>query len=112
MSKHWFIYHSLWHHLAAPIWTRIPERHRWTVVHWLDKSRRRCWANLVSDALTLREDDACDTHVPSLRGDDGAHCRSVCDWMHPTHSGEHDCSCYCGKFQFAAHEGGLDRRAR
>lgn len=106
----WLQWHSVWAHIAAPIWLRVPEKHRWTVVHWLNKSQRRCWSSLVSDALTHREADPCDTHVPSLRGTDGSYCASVCGWMHPDHAGDHACNCYCGKFRFAATEGANDRR--
>lgn len=104
----WYLDHSVYQHIAAPIWTRIPEKARWRIVAWLNHSRRRCWADLVSDALTHREKDDCDTHVPSLRPT-STHCASVCDWG--GHSGVHDCSCYCGKFQFLAAEGSEDRRA-
>ena len=109
--RDWFRWHSLYNHLAAPIWTRLPEKHRWTVVHWLDKSRRQCWSDLVSDALCHPEDDACDTHVPRLRGERAPRCASTCDWMHHDHEGKHPCACYCGKFQFTATEGGNERRA-
>lgn len=108
--KQWFAWHSVWSHVAAPIWLRIPEKHRWTVVHWLDKSRRRCWSDLVSDALGYPEDDPCDVHVPSLRGDATLRCATTCYWSHPDHAGSHDCACYCGKFQFAAPDGAIDRR--
>lgn len=104
--RRWFEWHSIWQHLAAPVWLRIPEKHRWTVVSWLDKSRRRCWADLVSDALAVRQDDACDISVPSLRAEREPRCASVCGWMHPEHAGTHDCACYCGKFQFTASSGG------
>ena len=106
----WYIDHSIWRHVAAPIWLRVSEKHRWTVVHWLNKSRRRCWSDLVSDALTNREADPCDTRVPNLRADRAPRCASTCDWMHPDHAGEHDCSCYCGKFQFLANDGANERR--
>lgn len=101
----WFQNHEVWPHLVAPIWTRLPEKHRWTIVHWLDKSRRRCWSDLVSDALAYHESDPCDMNVPRLRGERELRCASVCGWMHPTHTGEHSCACYCGKFQFVAAEG-------
>lgn len=109
--RQWFRWHSVRSHLLAPIWLRVPEKHRWTFVHWLDRSRRRCWSDLVSDALARPEDDACDVYIPSLRGEKKPRCASVCDWMHPSHAGDHDCSCYCGKFQFAAADGANDRRA-
>lgn len=108
--RRWLEWHSVYSHLAAPIWIHIPEKYRWTVVHWLDKSRRRCWSDLVSDALTHREDDACDIRVPRLRGERAQRCASVCDWMHPDHAGEHTCGCYCGKFRFTAADGANERR--
>ena len=104
-------YHSAWHHIAAPIWTRVPSKCRWRIVHWLDRSRRLCWSDLVAAALTQREEDACDTRVPAFRGERMPRCASVCDWSHPgVHEGEHACSCYCGKFEFLASEGYLDRK--
>lgn len=101
----WLQGHSLWAHIVAPIWLRVPEKRRWTVVNWLNKSRRRCWSDLVSDALAYREDDACDIHVPTLRAGRVPDCASVCGWLHADHTGEHPCACYCGKFQFIAAEG-------
>lgn len=83
----WLAWHSVWQHVAAPIWLRVPEKHRWTVVHWLDKSPHRCWSTLVSDALAEREDDPCDTCVPSLRARRDPYCGTTCWWMHPDHSG-------------------------
>src|SRR5690348_15404005 len=80
--KDWLEWHSIRSHIMAPIWLRIPEKSRWTVVHWLDKSRHQCWADLVSDALACREKDACDVHVPRLRGERAPRCASVCDWGH------------------------------
>lgn len=109
----WFRDHSVWQHVAAPIWLRLPEKARWTVVGWLNRSDRNCWTSLASDALAYREDDACDIHVPSLRGDDASDCRSRCDWMGGRvtgHAGEHACACYCGKFRFMAYEGAGDRQ--
>lgn len=110
--RRWFQNHSLWQHIVAPIWLRLSEKHRWTVVHWLDKSRRRCWSSLVSDALAWHEDDPCDVYVPRLRGERAPSCASVCGWMHPEHTGQHECACYCNKFQFTAAEGSRDREAR
>jgi hypothetical protein len=107
----WLRTHSIWQHVAAPVWLRVPERHRWTIVTWLNKSRRRCWSDLVSDALTVRTSDCCDTYVPSLLGERNPACASVCGWGYPAHTGEHPCSCYCGKFQFTATEGSCDRSA-
>lgn len=110
--REWFRWHSVYAHIAAPIWLRIPEKHRWTIVYRFDKSRRRCWSDLVSDALAYREDDPCDTHVPPVQitSDGAARCKSVCDWSHPDHTGEHPCACYCGKFQFVAPNGSIERR--
>lgn len=113
--RKWLACHSVWQHLAAPVWSRIPEKHRWTVVHWLNRSSRRCWSHLVDDALTCREEDACDTNVPSLRGSRDLDCARTCHWLGGRavhdHEGEHDCRCYCGKFQFRATEGADDRKA-
>lgn len=106
----WLQWHSLWSHVVAPIWLRIPEKRRWLIVTWLDRSQKRCWADLVSDALAYPASDSCDVHVPQIRGDRAPRCASICDWSHPQHSGEHACSCYCGKFQFTATAGAVDRR--
>lgn len=108
--KRWLQYHSIWQHVAAPLWLRIPEARRWKIVGWLDRSQRQCWADLVSDALAYREDDACDVHVPRLLGERAPACASLCGWSHPDHNGEHACSCYCGKFQFVATLGANERR--
>lgn len=105
-----YLDHSLWKHIAASVWLRIPEKRRWTIVGLLDKSQRRCWADLVSDAMAYPERDACDVHVPPLRGDRALDCASVCGWSHPTCTGEHACRCYCGKFQFTAPDGAIDRK--
>ena len=110
--RRWLQNHSVWAHIAAPIWLRIPEKRRWTVVYWLNKSRRRCWSDLVSDALGYHEADPCDVHVPRLRGERAPRCASVCGWFYADHSGEHPCSCYCGKFQFTATEGSRDREVK
>lgn len=96
--------HSIRAHIVAPIWLRLPQRTRWAVVRLLNRSNRRCWSSLVDDALPHREQDMCDVRVPSLRGNNAERCASVCDWAHPLHEGEHDCSCYCGKFRFTATE--------
>lgn len=109
--RKWLEWHSPYSHIAAPIWVRIPEKQRWTIVHWLNKSRRHCWSDLVSDALTYRESDPCDTRFPRLRGERAPRCASICDWSHPEHAGEHACSCYCGKFEFTAPDGCHERRA-
>ena len=109
--RRWLEWHSLYSHIAAPLWLRIPEKRRWTIVGWLNKSHRRCWSTLVSDALAVPESDPCDVYVPRLRSEKAPRCASVCDWMHPDHTAEHACSCYCGKFQFTATDGALDRRA-
>lgn len=110
-ARGWLADHSIRAHVVAPIWLRLGEKRRWTVVHWLNKSKRQCWSDLVTDALAYPEDDSCDVHVPRLRGERAPRCASVCDFMHPDHAGKHDCSCYCGKFQFAATDGALERRA-
>lgn len=107
--RDWLAWHSLTKHIFAPIWLRIPEKRRWDIVSLLDKSKRYCWADLVSDALTYRESDPCDIHTPGLAKTSGR-CESVCDFSHPDHSGAHDCSCYCGKFRFTTSEGAIDRR--
>lgn len=104
----WLQRHELWMHIAAPIWLRIPEKRRWTIVYWLNKSKRWCWSDLVSDALGYHESDPCDVHVPRLRGDRAPHCASVCEWFHHEHTGVHACNCYCGKFQFVADRGGRE----
>lgn len=100
--RRWLEWHSVWSHIAGPIWVRIPEKHRWRVVDWLNKSDRRCWGNLVDDALAVPEKDACDISVPGLRDDRGPSCAETCGWMHPQHTGTHECGCYCGKFRFTA----------
>ena len=106
--RKWLEWHSLYSHLAAPLWLRIPEKHRWTIVHHLDKSRRRCWSDLVSDALAAHEDDPCDVNVPSLRAGSQPACASTCYWI--GHEGKHACACYCGKFQFTAADSYGERR--
>lgn len=107
--RDWLAWHSITKHVWAPIWLAIPEKRRWDTAHLLNKSRRYCWSDLVSDALTHRESDPCDTHTPTLRKT-SERCGSVCGWMHPDHKGAHDCGCYCGKFQFSATEGSIERR--
>jgi hypothetical protein len=99
--------HSVVAHVVAPLWVRVPEKRRWRIVHRLDKSRERCWSDLVDAALTHSESDACDIKTPL--GCAADRCKSVCDWGHLDHAGEHDCSCYCGKFQFRTPEGSRDR---
>lgn len=95
----WVRRHSVWNHLAAPFWLRVPERHRMRFVQWLDHSQRRCWSDLVTVALTYRDgDDLCDTPVPSLRPSGAERCRTLCEWHHD--HGSQQCGCYCGKFQF------------
>lgn len=108
----WFQTHELQAHIIVPIWRRVPEKHRWTVVSWLNKSRRRCWSDLVMDALAWAEGDPCDVNFPRLRGSGikSMDCASVCGWMHREHSGQHACACCCGKFQFNAPDGAIDRR--
>lgn len=107
----WFKWHSLWQHIAAPIWIHIPEKGRWAIVNWLNKSPRRCWCDLVDDALASREDDPCDVHIPMLRPGPEPYCARECRFMHSEHSGSHACACYCGKFQFPATDGAIERRA-
>jgi hypothetical protein len=106
-ARNWLALHSARAHVVAPIWLRIPEKRRWAIVHWLNRSRRQCWADLVDDALARPESDPCDVHIPSLQRE--PRCASVCGWWHPDHTGEHTCSCYCNKFQFAATDGARDR---
>lgn len=107
--REWTQWHSVYMHIAGPIWLRTPERHRWTIVHWLNRSQRRCWSDLVSDALCYPETDPCDRHIPALRGERMPRCATTCDWFYHDHSGAHDCACYCGKFQFRASGGARDR---
>lgn len=111
----WFRDHDLRAHVVAPIWVRLPEKWRWTVVTWLNRSQTRCWSSLVDAALlTYREDDACDIRTPL--GCSAGRCATTCDWIGGAklgdHVGEHACSCYCGKFEFTAPEGGDERHAR
>lgn len=108
----WLEDHSVWKHIVAPIWMRLPEKWRWAIVHELDKSRHQCWCNLVDAAIAWREKDPCDVSTPSLRGERAPRCATTCDWSHPVHTGEHDCACYCGKFQFTAPDGAIDRRVK
>jgi hypothetical protein len=108
-AREWLRWHSLYHHLTAPLWRRLPERRRWAVVHWLDRSRRRCWGSLVDAALCSAEDDPCDVRVPALRGEQPLRCATTCGWSHVEHTGPHTCACYCGKFMFRATEGARDR---
>jgi hypothetical protein len=113
-ARRWISYHSVQSHLIAPIWLRIPEKRRWAIVTRLDRSRHRCWSDLVMDALAEREDDACDVSTPQLRaGKTPPDCASVCSWYGAAgqHEGEHECGCYCGKFQFVAPDGIRDRAA-
>ena len=105
----WWHYHSIKHHVFGPLWLRVSERLRWRIVHVLNRSDRYCWSDLVGAALTTGgpEFDACDVALP-LAGSE--RCRTVCDWSHPSHTGEHECNCYCGKFRFTAPDGAIDRR--
>lgn len=96
----WFQDHSIRQHLLAPIWVRIPEKRRWDVVHWLNKSDRRCWCDLVEAALVYREKDDCDTRIPFFGAERAQHCATVCGFMHD-HAAE-GCRCYCGKFEILA----------
>jgi len=111
MKIRWLTYHSLQSHILGPIWVSIPQKARWKIVVWLDRSRRRCWSDLVSDAMAEREDDACDIHTPSLRPGPAPRCASTCEWFGPAgqHEGQHECGCYCGKFEFIAPNGRHDR---
>lgn len=104
----WLQDHSVKAHIMAPIWLRVPEKRRWMVVYWLNRSQRQCWSDLVSDALAWPESDPCNVHFPSLHGEHALRCASVCEWGHPDHVGEHQCYCYCGKFQFVAPRGATD----
>lgn len=109
--KTWLAEHTIRAHIVGPLWACIPEKTRWHIVTWLNRSPDRCWCDLVDAALCWhRERDACDIPTP-LGSDKGARCKSVCDWSHSDHVGEHDCACYCGKFQFLAPEGAIDRKA-
>lgn len=99
------MHHSIRAHIVAPIWLHTPSRIRWAFVHLLDRSKRQCWSDLVDAALATPEDDACDVEVPSLLGERGPRCASVCEWMHVDHTGTHACTCYCGKFRFTAPTG-------
>lgn len=105
----WFMHHSLRAHLLAPIWSRLSERMRWRTVDRLNRSERYCWPDLVDAALCWHEGDACDIALPTPTR--AEQCASACDWSHPDHVGDHECSCYCGKFQFRANEGAIDRKA-
>lgn len=107
--REWLTWHSLSSHLVAPLWLRVPEKWRWRIVHRLDRSRRRCWAELVDAALAHPGADACDVRTPLGCG--AGTCPTRCDWSHPDHAGQHECSCYCGKFQFTAAAGSIERRA-
>lgn len=108
----WFRDHDVMQHILAPFWVRIPERWRWRIVHRLDRSRRLCWSSLVDAALTTgRESDSCDVRTPLRCG--AGDCATTCGWMggrvRGDHVGDHDCSCYCGKFRFRAAQGADDR---
>ena len=100
--RKWLDWHSVKAHALAPVWLRMPSKMRWSVVSLLNRSKRYCWSDLVSDALARPEDDACDVHVPQPTSE---RCRTVCGWGSSDHDGAHDCSCYCGKFQFKAEVG-------
>lgn len=104
----WLDEHSLRRHIFGPLWLRIPERRRWSIVGLLNKSRHFCWSDLVTAALGWHEVDACETHLPTIER--APRCASICDWMSDDHRGAHACSCYCGKFRFDATEGSADRR--
>jgi hypothetical protein len=106
----WFHDHLLSDHIIAPLWLRTPEKWRWRYVNWLNNSQKTCWSDLVSAALAVPERDACDMKLPTRCG--SGTCPTTCDWSHFEHVGEHECSCYCGKFQFTAPEGAIDRRER
>jgi hypothetical protein len=111
VTPRWLRYHSVRSHLVAPIWRRVPERVRWEIVHHLNKSQHRCWCDLVDAALCQREDDACDVSIPPRREAE-PYCSRVCGYSHFEHAGSHACACYCGKFQFQATDGAIDRRGR
>lgn len=112
-ARLWFNDHSLRLHVVAPIWLRLPGKWRWAIVSQLNKSPDRCWADLVSAAMPHKEQDACDVRTPF--GCSARRCNDTCDWMGGSvrhdHEGTHACSCYCGKFRFAATEGADERRA-
>ena len=101
----WIDQHSIVDHIVAPLWLRVPEKLRWRIVNRLDRSQDRAWCNLVDAALAEPEEDACDVSNP-LRST-ASHCKTDCHFF--GHSGEHDCACYCGKFEFRAMEGYDDR---
>ena len=104
--KTWLTYHSLWQHVAVPVWRRIPEKHRWTVVSWLNRSERRCWCDLVEDALCRPEPSgcACDERVPDPRPRT-TRCATECG-MFKHLPGERSCACYCGKYRFTVTDDG------
>lgn len=108
----WFRVHLASSHIVAPVWLRVPETWRWKIVHRLDRSRKRCWSDLVDAALAQPEADACDVRTPL--GCDASNCSTTCYFVggafHGDHIGQHACSCYCGKFQFTAATGADDRR--
>lgn len=106
-TREWLVWHSVRSHVLTPIWLRISQKHRWAVVNLLNRSQRQCWSELVSEALAVPESDPCDVRIPSMRAERPL-CASICEWGHPDHVGEHACSCYCGKFQFAATKGARD----
>lgn len=101
----WLEYHQIHKHILGPIWSRIPEKRRWDIVYFLNRSKRFCWSDLVHAALNWFEDDPCDRALPLPNGS-GEHCRTKCGWFKgPDYEGVHLCECYCGKFQFRATEG-------
>lgn len=94
-------YHDLPRHILVPLWARVPERARWAVAHFLNRSQRWEWCTLVDAALKPTDgDDPCDGKLPTMAGLDGP-CRNVCGWLH-NHSGGTQCACYCGKFTWSA----------
>ena len=105
--KRWFSDHSVIAHIAAPLWLKVAPKMRWRIVYWLNRSKKRCWCDLASDALAEPQDDACDVSVPWILVNKPS-CASTCYTF--GHGGEHNCRCYCGKFEFTAPDGYEERR--
>ena len=42
-ASDWLAFHSVRSHVVAPIWLRIPEKHRWTIAHWLNATQSEAY---------------------------------------------------------------------
>lgn len=73
----WWDRHGIVRHWAGVLWLALPERHRWTIVHWHYKRHPEvCWCELVDAAyLDVKKEDyrkpwgcGCDVPLPTEAG--------------------------------------------